>query len=235
MRDMSNKIGEGYGVLFDLDGVIVDSGECHKKSFFQIAHEEGIEMTDELFIEGFGRRNDEIFPMYLGRPLSQEKLDDLAERKEHIYREFMRESGVHPLPGVIEFIKDLKENGFKIAIGSSTCLKNIEFVLSSLGILDSFDAIVSAEDVTIGKPNPRVFVLGAERVGVVPKNCVVVEDAVAGVQAAKNGNMKALAVTTTRIAEDLYEADLIVDTLNEVDSTTIKNLFLFSILGDNFN
>jgi len=225
---MKSNIGEGLGVIFDLDGVIVDSEHCHRKSFYIVAEEEGIEMTEELFLEGFGRRNDELFPIFLGRPLTQEKLDYLSDRKESIYRDLMREVGVTPLPGAVEFIKDLKETGFKIAIGSSTCLENIEFVLSSIGILEQFNAIVSAEDVTVGKPNPKVFLLGSERIGVAPEKCMVVEDAVAGVQAAKSGNMKALGVTTTRESEALAEAnaDLIVASLEEVSGKKTAELIL---------
>jgi len=225
---MENSIGEGLGVIFDLDGVIVDSGDCHKESFYIVAEEEGIEMTDELFLEGFGRRNDELFPIFFGRPLSQEKLDYLSDRKESIYRDLMRKAGVNALPGAVEFIQDLKKTGFKIAIGSSTCLENVKFVLSSIGVLEHFDAIVSAEDVTVGKPNPKVFLLGSEKIGVDPKKCMVVEDAVSGVQAAKSGNMKALGVTTTREKEALAEAnaDLIVASLEEVSGEKTAKLIL---------
>ena len=222
---MKNGIGNGFGVIFDLDGVIVDSEYCHKKSFYIVAEEEGIKMTDELFKQGFGRRNDELFPIFFGKPLSQEKLDYLSERKESIYRDLMREVGVTPLPGAVEFITNLKQNGFKISIGSSTSLENVNFVLSSIGVLDKFDAIVSAEDVTVGKPNPKVFLLGSEKIGIAPEKCMVVEDAVAGVQAAKNGNMKALGVTTTRSRESLEKAcaDLVVKSLVEIDSEkTVK-------------
>jgi len=223
---MENKIGVGYGVIFDLDGVIVDSHDCHKESFYIIAEEEGIQMTDELFLQGFGRRNDELFPIFLGRPLDREKLDDLSDRKESLYRELMRKAGVKALPGAVEFIKDLKNNGFKISIGSSTCLENIEFVLSEIGIINDFDAIVSAEDVTVGKPNPKVFLLGAEKIGITAENCVVAEDAVSGVEAAKSGNMKALGITTTRAREFLKEAnaDLVVDSLEEVNAKKMKLL-----------
>jgi len=203
------------GVIFDLDGVIVDTKEAHFSSFEKLGEEAGYTITHEQFKGLFGRRNADIFPVLFGHPLSGEELDRLSGRKEAIFREMVR-GCVQPLPGVCALLPALKDAGFSLAIGSSTPRANIDLILNELGIMPYFSAIAAAEDVTRGKPDPQVFLCAAQRLGVPPAHCVVVEDAVAGVQAALNGGMKALAVTTNHSREDLHEATRVVDSLEEV-------------------
>jgi len=202
-------------VLFDLDGVIVDSKEAHFLAFKQLGEEVGYPFTRETFTKIFGRHNNDIFPILFGHPLPQERIDELGDRKEAIVRDLIR-GHVEPLPGVATLIPALRAAGFHLAIGTSTPLANVELILGELGLRNYFQVIVSAEDVTRGKPNPQVFLLGAERLGIPPACCVVVEDAVAGVQAAHNGGMKALAVTTNHSREALSRAECVVDSLEEV-------------------
>ncbi|MCX7643542.1 MAG: HAD family phosphatase, partial [Armatimonadetes bacterium] len=123
-----------------------------------------------------------------------------------------------PLPGAMELIRGLKELGFKLVIASSTPKINIAFAIEQLNLGELFDAFVGAEDVRQGKPDPEVFLAAARKVGVPPERCVVFEDAVAGVIAAKRGGMKCVAVTTTNPRKSLQEAgaDLVVDSLNEL-------------------
>lgn len=201
-------------VIFDLDGVIVDSSHEHYASFVQLGREVGYDMDRERFRHCFGRRNEEIFPMLLGN-LTPEQVAELADRKESLFRDLIRER-VSPLPGVPELLANLQQAGFRMAIGSSTPRANIDLILDKLNILSYFGAIVSAEDVTKGKPDPAVFVTAAQRLGVDPACSVVVEDAVAGVQAAKRGGMHALGVTTNHARASLHEADRVVDSLAEV-------------------
>jgi beta-phosphoglucomutase len=202
-------------VLFDLDGVIVDSKEAHFQAFKQLGEEVGYDFTHDTFTKIFGRHNNDIFPILFGSPLPQERIDELADRKEDIVRDLIR-GKVEALPGVAALIPALQEAGFHLAIGTSTPLPNVELILGELGLREYFQQIVSAEDVTEGKPHPQVFLLGAERLGIPPERCVVVEDAVAGVQAAHNGGMKALAVTTNHPREALGKAERVVDSLEEV-------------------
>lgn len=202
-------------VLFDLDGVIVDSKEAHFLAFKQFGEEAGYDFTRETFTHIFGMHNNEIFPILFGRPLPQEEIDRMAERKEAIVREMIR-GHVTALPGAVALVRALWRAGFHLAVGTSTPRANVELILGELGLREEFQAIISAEDVREGKPNPQVFLLGAEALGIPPKRCVVVEDAVAGVQAAHNGGMKVLAVTTNHSREALREAERVVDSLEEV-------------------
>ncbi len=123
-----------------------------------------------------------------------------------------------------EFIKSLRENGFKIALASSGPGKNIRLILQGLGIENYFDAVVSGEDVTEGKPNPQCFLLAAQKLGITPKDCIVIEDAVAGVAAAGSAGMHCIAITNTHPAEKLKPADLIVDSLEKITIQVIERL-----------
>lgn len=202
-------------VIFDLDGVIVDSKDAHYASFVQLGHEAGYPFTEQQFRDTFGRRNEEIFPLLYGRPLPEAQVRELAERKEAIFRDMVR-GRVLPLPGVVALLAGLAQAGFHRALGTSTPRENVTLILRDLQLESYFEAIVSAEDVTKGKPDPQVFCLGAARLGIAPARCVVVEDAVAGVAAALNGGMKALAVTTNHPRASLCAAHRVVDSLAEV-------------------
>jgi HAD superfamily hydrolase (TIGR01509 family) len=129
-----------------------------------------------------------------------------------------------PLPGVTELIKALAEGGFKQALGSSAPIENIRLIIKSLGIADAFQAIVSGEEVTEGKPGPQGFLLAARKLVIEPRDCVVIEDAVAGVTAAKRAGMRCVAVTNTHPWGSLAEADLIVDTLEVVTPSVLEGL-----------
>lgn len=202
-------------VLFDLDGVIVDTKDAHFTSFARLGEEAGFTISAEQFKHVFGRHNTDIFPLLYGHPLSAEEIVRLSARKEAIFRDLIR-GRVQALPGVKTLLPALKAAGFHLAIGTSTPRENVELILGELGLQGIFQQIVSADDVTKGKPDPQVFLLGAERLGIPPAHCVVVEDAVAGVQAALSGGMKALAVTTNHARQQLQAATRVVDSLAEV-------------------
>lgn len=129
-----------------------------------------------------------------------------------MYRE-LAAGRLQALPGVVPLLESLHAAGFRIALGSSTPWSNIRVVLKAIGVEQWFDAIVSGDDVTHGKPHPEVFLKAAEKIGVPPECCVVIEDAMVGIQAAKAAGMGCLAVATTHPREKLSEADRVVDTL----------------------
>lgn len=202
-------------VLFDLDGVIVDTRESHFASFRQLGHEVGYTISDEQFTHQFGRQNRDIFPELFGHLLSEERIAVLADRKEAIFRDLVR-GRVTALPGVRVLLPALRVAGFHVAIGTSTPRENVDLILGELGLQEYFQAIIAAEEVRRGKPDPQVFLLGAARLGIPPAHCVVVEDAIAGVDAALRGGMKALAVTTNHARQALAHATRVVDSLAEV-------------------
>ena len=205
------------GALFDWDGVIIDSARQHEASWEILAREIERPLPQGHFNLGFGRRNEAIIADILKWTHESHRIATLSKRKEEIYRELVIAEGTEPLPGVKEFLLLLRDAGVPCAIGSSTHRTNIETIFAITGLARFFSHVVSAEDVRAGKPDPQVFLLGAKRIGRVPARCIVFEDALPGLQAAKAGGMRAVAVTTTHVAADLEPlADRVVAQLDEL-------------------
>ena len=198
-----------------MDGVIADTAPYHFKAWQHVFQKRGVDFTEDDFRRHFGQRNDTIIGTTLGERISQSEIDVIASEKEENYRQRVRRN-IKPLPGAIKLVKSLKEHGFSVALASSAPTENIQLVMQGLGIEDSFQVIVYGREVKEGKPSPQGFLLAAEKLGVEPKNCIVIEDAIAGVAAAKRAGMHCIAVTNTHPRRSLMEADLIVDTLEEV-------------------
>lgn len=210
-------------VIWDMDGVIADTAPYHYQAWQEVFQKRGVSFTRDDFRRNFGQRNDTIIRNVLGEDLSPEAIYAVADEKEEGYRQRVRQN-VKPLPGAIELIKSLKERGFLIALASSAPIENIQLVTQALGINNYFHTIVSGREVKEGKPSPQGFLLAARRLGVEPSNCIVIEDAVAGVTAAKRAGMRCLAVTNTHPRTSLTEADLIVDTLETVTMDDLTRL-----------
>jgi beta-phosphoglucomutase len=203
------------GVIFDLDGVLVDTGWAHRQSWYDLAEKEGFSMTDEFFYSTFGMQNYMIIPMLLGRDASSDEVNRLSDWKEQRYREIIAEK-LAPAKGAKSLLRDLKNEGFRLAVGSSAPRANLELVLDCTNLRDYFDAYVTGEDVTRGKPAPDTFLKAAERLSLDAGHCIVVEDAVQGVEAGRAAGMAVVAVTTTRSRADLAGADIIVDSLSQL-------------------
>ena len=211
------------GALWDLDGVIVDSGPFHFRAWRRIAGLLGRDLAPEEFRASFGLRNEDILRRFFGIS-DPRRISELARRKEEFFREEIR-GKIQPQPGAVELLRLFEDLGFAQALVSSTPRENIDLILSALEIRDFFSAIISGEDVRRGKPDPEGYLLAAQKLGIAPENCVVIEDAVAGVQAARAAGMKCIAVATTYPPEALKDADLVVQTLKEVNSGILKDLF----------
>jgi beta-phosphoglucomutase len=203
------------GVIFDLDGVLVDTGWAHKQSWYDLAEKEGYSMTDEFFYSTFGMQNYQIIPMLLGRNATSEEIDRLSDWKEQRYRDIIKEKLV-PAEGAKSLLIDLKKEGFRLAVGSSAPRANLELVLDCTDLRDYFDAYVTGQDVTRGKPAPDTFLKAAEKLSLNADRCVVVEDAVQGIEAGRAAGMAVVAITTTRSRADLARADIIVDSLTQL-------------------
>jgi len=177
------------------------------------------------FKAGFGRKNDHIIPHILKWDVPPAEVERLGRRKEELYRAVLRDTGIQPLPGVREFLTALRAAGVPCAVGSSTERKNIDTIMGLIGFAPFFQAIVAADDVTRGKPDPQVFLLGAQRIGVPPARCAVFEDAFAGLEAARAGGMKAIGVATTHPAEKLRgHADRVVARFDELSVEELRRL-----------
>ena len=203
------------GVIFDLDGVLTHTGPAHQQSWQDLAEQYGLSMTDEFFRNTFGMQNYQIIPLLLGREVSPQEIEEISEQKEACYRRIVA-AQLQAAPGALPLLDDLRQQEFALAIGSSAPKANVDLALNTLGIQDYFQAVVTGEQVTQGKPAPDTFLLAAQKLGLDPSHCVVVEDAVQGVEAGKAAGMAVIAVTTTRERADLNQADLIVDCLSEV-------------------
>jgi beta-phosphoglucomutase len=209
-------------VIWDLDGVIIDSADEHRQAWQRLAREEGITFTDADFWATFGKRNDDIIATIWG-PLPPERVQELANRKETYFRELIRKTAA-PLPGAMELMRGLHEAGFAQALASSTPIENIKLISDVLGLEKYLSVLVSGETVARGKPAPDIFLKAAEELGIEPIHCVVIEDAVAGVQAAHAAGMRCIAVAGNRDLPGLREAELMVKSLTEVDVERVRSL-----------
>jgi len=213
-----------YCVIFDMDGVLADTGPIHYESWVKMGAEIGVEFTREIFDETFGQQSPTITRKLVGPELEEDLIEKWASLKEQYYREMIREK-LKPLPGAIRIIKDLKSAGFRLAIGSSGPLENVELLLSQLKIKPFFDTIITSADVNKGKPEPEVFLHAAKNLNIKPENCVVIEDAPVGIEAAKRAGMMSIALTTTHNKQQLFGAQIIIKDLTEISIEDIKSLF----------
>lgn len=212
------------GALFDWDGVIIDSSSQHEESWELLAAEIGKRLPADHFVRGFGMKNQVIIPEILEWTSDPDEIQRYSLRKEFLYREIVRERGIEPLPGVIGLLNLLKEHGVPCSVASSTHRENIETILDVIGVRDFFQAVVTSEDVARGKPDPEVFIKGAERIGRDPWHCVVFEDALVGIEAGLTAGAKVIAVATTNSIDDLGMADLAVNSLEDIHWDLFCNL-----------
>jgi beta-phosphoglucomutase len=213
------------GAIWDVDGTLVDTAELHFRAWEELCRGLGRPFTRADFAATFGQRNPEIIRILFGDRFDDKQTAELGDQKEEQYRAAARK-GVNPLPGVVGLLESLRRAGFRQAIGSSAPRANLELILGLMGVAGYFDAVVSSEDTRRGKPDPEVFLVAAERLGVPPRRCVVFEDAIAGVQAARAGGMKCIAVRFVghHPEESLRNAgaDLVVPTLEQVDAGAVR-------------
>ena len=196
-------------VLWDMDGTLVDSEEFHWLSWRDTMAAEGIPITHDQFVVTFGQRNDSILPRWLGADAMADRIQRVGDAKEELYRRLVRESGLAPLPGAAEWVRRLRRENWRQAVASSAPRANLDVVLEVIGLRGCFQAVVSAEDVTAGKPDPQVFLTAAARLGASPSQCVVVEDAAAGVEAARRAGMRSIGVSRkSTLAADIAASSL---------------------------
>ncbi len=209
-------------VIFDMDGVIINSEPIHQKTELDALAKHGliIENKDLSFLSGATRNAfiKGISEKYDFHP----DWDLLFEHKDQNFYQLMHD--VEPIPGVLTFIEDLRLNGLKLAIATSGQERSMHFVLDKFNLKTTFGAMISASDVTKSKPHPQGFLKAASNLSVDPGQCVVIEDSVNGVRAAKAANMYAIAITTTFSRDKLHQADRIIDKFDQINAAIIKSL-----------
>jgi beta-phosphoglucomutase len=204
-----------------MDGTLIDSAEYHWLAWREALAAEGFDLAVERFNATFGQRNDTILRAYFGPHFPLGEVDRIAGSKESRYRELVRSRGIDALPGVRRWLDRLKADGWRQAIASSAPRLNIDTILDVLGLAGVFDAIVSAEDVQRGKPDPHVYLLAAERLSVPARRCIVVEDAPAGIEGAHRAGMCAIGVLSTHTT---LPADFSVRSLAELTDDAFEQL-----------
>lgn len=211
------------GVIWDLDGVIIDSAEAHRRAWHRLAQETGVTFTDADFWATFGQRNDTIIPQFWGH-VTPGRLKELADRKENYFRAYIRDTAA-PLPGAIELMRGLHEAGYRQALASSAPVENIQLISVLLHLGQYLTVLVSSETVARGKPAPDTFLKAASELNTSPAQSLVIEDAVAGIQAARAAGMHCIAVAGERDLPGLRAADLVVRDLTEVNVEKVNSLF----------
>ena len=199
---------EEKAFIFDMDGVIIDSENLHSVTKVQAIRSFGVEVSEA----------DLNLQSYVGRSAKSFFSDVLAKKKHELYQKILREDpDLKPIDGIPELLARLKEKGYKIGLGSSSIMANVQLVLNRFGIIDYFDAIAAGSEVENAKPAPDVYLLAASRLGIAPENCTVVEDATAGIAAAKAAGMRCIAVRNPNSgAQDFSQADEVIDRYAEI-------------------
>jgi len=220
-RDAQNT----YAVIFDVDGVLIDSYEAHYQSWIALAQRTGASFDRTAFTRTFGMTSRDIlrahWPQHVIASRTVESLDD---EKESLYRDIIR-SAVPAIPGAQQLILALRDAGFALAVGSSGPPENVELALRGVGGSDIITVRVTGEDVTRGKPDPQVFLLASKKLGILPERCCVIEDAPAGIDAAHAAGMVCAAlVSTGRSRSELAHAEKIIDHLQELTPAVIRRL-----------
>lgn len=196
--------------IFDMDGTLVDNMRFHTEAWRKLLEENDIEFDEHKFlVETAGKTNREILPGVFGK-LTDERLAELALRKEDLYREIylpVRE----PLAGLTEFLERSLAAGIRLAVSTAASPRNVEFILDGLLLRQYFSVITTAADVRRGKPDPETFLISADNLGVEPRSCIVFEDAFGGFEAAKRAGMTCIGLTTVNSAEDILRSDAVVE------------------------
>jgi beta-phosphoglucomutase len=215
----------GQGVIFDVDGVLIDSYQSHFESWQRLAAEIGRTCSEAEFVKGFGRTSREnIVEMWSDQHWTNEQVRQLDDRKEWWYREIIREQ-FPAMPGAASLIRALHKSGFRIAVGSSGPPENVDLVIDRLDVAPMIACRITARDVVRGKPDPQVFELAAKGLGLPATACCVVEDAPAGIQASHAAGIVCIGLASTgRTRAELANAEQIVDSLVELTPEGIDGL-----------
>lgn len=192
--------------LFDMDGVLVNNSRFHREAWRRLSREEGFALTDpEFWRQAIGRPVEEAVPRILGRPVPPAEAARLARRKTALYHE-LADGHAAPVPGVVEFVRALATTGVPRALATSAVADSAARILEALGLAAVFPVRVTAGQVRRGKPDPEVYLTAAARLGVPPAACVVFEDAVVGVEAARRAGMAVVGLTTAHADGELRDA-----------------------------
>jgi len=216
-----------FALIFDLDGVIADTGTLHEKAWFSYFEKYNIHITSKLFRQQlFGRSNKEIFKILLNREITDDELTVLVYEKETLYRNLAK-GKLHPTPGLINFLAQGAKAGITMCVASSAPLINVSFTLLETGTARYFTSFTSAGEVINSKPNPAIFLLAAKKIGCPANKCIVFEDSFAGIEAAEKAGMKLIMLATTHSQEELPKDHICIPNFNKLSLDMIEGMFAF--------
>jgi beta-phosphoglucomutase family hydrolase len=215
-------------MIFDMDGVLVDSNPFHVRKWMEFLDERGIPYNaEDLPKQILGSRNDTAFRRFLGSELGKGEVERLSEDLEARFRAAFR-SHAQPLPGLRALMEECRSEAIPLAVASSAMTKNVDFVVDSLQLRPYFTSIVTGDNVSHPKPDPEIYLKTAERLRLAPAKCVAFEDSFVGIEAAKRAGMKCVAIASTFPAEELgsqTQADLVVKSFKELSLLRVRELF----------
>jgi len=215
-------------LIFDMDGVLVDSNPFHVQKWIEFLHERGIPYNaEDLPKQILGSRNDTALRRFFGRDLAEGEIEKLSEDLEARFRAAFRPHA-QPLLGLKTLMDECRGEGIPLAVASSAMTKNVDFVVDTLKLRSYFASIVTGDDVSRPKPDPEIYIQAAERLTLAPAKCVAFEDSFVGIESAKRASMKCVAIASTFPAEELRsqtQADLVVKNFEELSLARLRALF----------
>jgi HAD superfamily hydrolase (TIGR01509 family) len=214
-----------FGIIFDMDGVLVDSNPFHKKALKQFARDHGFELDETAMREKiYGRQNRDWIPNLFGREFTANEIDVYAEEKELLFQRLFERS-VGPLNGLIPFLEELRAQSIPRAIATSAPRMNVDFVFRKTTIGDFFGLVLDDSHIKRGKPDPEIYLKASEILGFEPHECLVFEDSLAGVASAQTAGCKVAAVLTTHTVDEFEGVDIAIRDFTEIGLGDIERLF----------
>ena len=207
-------------IIFDMDGTLVDNIIFHKNAWLKFLKKYNIEIEPESFNAQNHGTIDEMIVRFFGNDISTEKVQQLGQEKEQIYRDLYQEH-IQEIKGLTNFLENLKASEIKIGLATMGDIPNIDFIIDNLKIRNYFDCIVGGHQITKGKPDPEIFNTVAQKLNIENKDCIVFEDSIGGVISAKRANMKVIGITTTENSEELFKNGC-AETINHFEDFKIN-------------
>jgi len=221
--DEKNELVEsasGKAVIFDMDGTLVDSTKADFLAWQQLFSYYNQQLTFSDYIPLLGMKSSQVVKDFL--PVNTEEEVQFALTKKLVFfHEIISEDGIYPVPFADVFLKQISQYNIPLALATSSRRAKMEMVMEKLNLLIYFDTVITGGDVKDGKPSPEIFLLAAEKLNMLPEDCIVFEDAANGVKAAKNAGMKCVALSSHETIESLQEADLVIDTFENLSFPNI--------------
>lgn len=217
-------IKQQMAVIFDMDGVIVDSNPFHKIALQQFCKSHGYDLSeDEMKRKIYGRTNKDWIPALFNRPLEEKELRRYADEKEALFRELF-DADIALLQGLHEFLKALKHDNVPLAIATSAPRDNVDFVFKKTGIDDFFPVVLDESHITKGKPDPEIYIKACQKLQMPAECCVVFEDSLSGVRSGLDAGTRVVAVTTTHRPEEFNGVSLAVPNFSDLSVQDLQRL-----------